>query len=572
MSERNTTPENAGAAPAPSIHLARRRWFRVFAVLAGLLPLFALEAGLRLFDLGRPADSPDPFAGFNRNFPLFEREGAVYRTARARAPFIASQEFPVEKTPGGFRMFCFGGSTVYGHPYTGETAFPKWLELELAGRDPSRSWQAINCGGISYASYRIVPMVQEVLRYQPDLIIVATGHNEFLEDRTYRSLKTRSALWAWLQRTVYSLHTVGLARQWLHRGALPAFSSATVTADGAELTPHVNTRLDYASGYASYHRDEAWQSNVVAQYDESVRQIVADCQAAHVPLLLVRLGSNLRDCPPYKSEHRAGLAPSLEADWQAAFDLATAAEKSDPSRALHYYQAAAAIDSDHALLNFRIARLLDRQGHPQDALPYFEKARDTDICPLRIIAPLEQTLRRIAAETKTPLVDAAQVIAARSPAGIPGNDWYVDHVHPTIGGHQLIARAIATRLREPGGLVPANDWPEDQRVKAYSRHLTALGPAYMADGNRRVIWLEDWAKRQRLAAETMPADAGGFARLAFRRLDLGDNSAAWEALREALKRDANVAVAIRTRAQELIAEGRADSATALLDQLGQYSP
>ena len=36
-----------------------------------------------------------------------------------------------------------------------------------------------------------------------DLIIVATGHNEFLEDRTYHSLKTRSALWSGLQRTVY---------------------------------------------------------------------------------------------------------------------------------------------------------------------------------------------------------------------------------------------------------------------------------------------------------------------------------------------------------------------------------
>ena len=572
MSERNTTPENAAAsaaaaAPAPAAGRSRRSWFRLFAVLAGLLPFFALEVGLRLFDLGRPADRPDPFAGFNGNFPLFERQGTVYRTARARAPFIAPQEFPVEKPAGGFRMFCFGGSTVYGHPYTGETSFPKWLELELAGRDPSHPWQAINCGGISYASYRIVPMVQEVLRYRPDLIIVATGHNEFLEDRTYHSLKTRSALWSWLQRTAYSLHTVSFVREWLHRGGDTAFSPAAVTAEAAELSPHVNTRLDYASGYASYRRDEAWWQNVVAQYDESVRQIVADCRAAHVPVLLVRLGSNLRDCPPYKSEHRTGLAPEPEVDWQAAFDLATAAEKTDLPRALHLYQAAAAIDAEHALLNFRIGRTLDRLGRAQEALPFFQKARDTDICPLRITAPLEQTLLRIARETNTPLVDAAQVIAARSPDGIPGNDWYVDHVHPTIGGHQLIARAIAAQFTSHGWLTRVAEWPEDQRVKTYTAHLTALGPAYLADGKRRVGWLEDWAKRRRLAAETHPTDAGGFARLAFRRLDLGDEDAAREALREALKRDAGVADVVRTRAQELTAEGRAESAAVLLRQL-----
>ncbi len=571
MSEQNTTPETT---PAPSPHApesatgsSRRRWFRVFAVLAGLLPLVALEAGLRLFDVGRPADDPDPFAGFNQNFPLFERQGAVYRTSRARAPFIASQEFPAEKPRGGFRLFCFGGSTVYGHPYTGETAFPQWLELELAGRDPSRAWQAINCGGVSYASYRIAPMVQEVLRYQPDLIIVATGHNEFLEDRTYHSLKTRSALWSGLQRTAYSLHTVNLVRQSLHRGSATALFSAADPAAGAELSTHVNTRLDYASGYASYRRDEAWWQNVVAQYDESVRQIVAACRAAHVPVLLVRLGSNLRDCPPYKSEHRLGLAPGAEADWQAAFDLATAAEKTDLPRALSFYQEAAAIDADYALLNFRLARVLDRLGRTQEALSYFEKARDSDICPLRITAPLEQTLLRIAAETHTPLVDAAHVIAARSPAGIPGNDWYVDHVHPTIGGHQVIARTIAAQFPARGWLTSTTEWPEAERVKTYTSHLATLGPAYLADGKRRLAWLEDWAKRQRLAAETLPNDAAGFARVAFRCLDLGDDAAAGEALREALKRDAGVADLVRTRAQQLTTEGRAESAAALLRQL-----
>ena len=375
MSEQNTTPETV---PDPTPHArssaighSRRNWFRLFAVLAGLLPLVALEGGLRLFDVGRPADAPDPFVGFNRNFPLFERQGGVYRTSRSRAPFIASQEFPAEKPPGSFRMFCFGGSTVYGHPYTGETSFPKWLELELAGRDPSRAWQAINCGGVSYASYRIAPMVQEILRYQPDLIIVATGHNEFLEDRTYHSLKTRSALWSWVQRTAYSLHTVNLVRQSLHRDSSVARSSV----EGAELSPHVNTRLDYASGYASYRRDEGWWQNVAAQYDDSVRQIVAACRAAHVPVLLIRLGSNLRDCPPYKSEHRTGLDAGAEADWQAAFDLATAAEKTDLPRALRLYQEADAIDADYALLNFRIARVLDRLGARAGGAALFPKSQ-----------------------------------------------------------------------------------------------------------------------------------------------------------------------------------------------------
>lgn len=545
-----------------------RRWlFRLGAVVVGLAPLVVLETGLRLFDLGRSADQSDPFAGFSRTSPLFERHEGVYRTARARAPFVATQEFLATKPPGGFRMFCFGGSTVYGHPYLGDTAFPKWLELELAGSDPARSWQAINCGGISYASYRIVPLVREVLQYQPDLIIVATGHNEFLEDRTYHAVKSRFAAWAWLQDRAQALRVVGLARQWLARGRPETATRDAAPNDSESLGPAVNTRLDNASGYASYHRDAEWHKRVTAQYGDSVGTIVSLCQAARVPLLLVRLGSNLRDCPPFKSEHRAGLAPEREADWQAAFDLATGAEKSDPERALRYYREAAAIDGEHALLNFRVARLLDRMGRSAEALNFFQKARDEDICPLRIIGPVEQTLLRIATATRTPLVDAASLLARRSPDGIPGNDWYVDHVHPTIGGHQLIARALAEQLRSSGVVAGSAVWSEDKRVETYRRHLESLGPSYFADGARRVGWLEHWAQRKRLAEEAVPTDARGYVRLGFLRLDLGDEDAAWEALREALKRDRSVASLIQDRAVQLQAEGRPARAEALRRQL-----
>lgn len=572
MHTRKTISESgADAPPAPAARSAagrsRRLLFRLGAILAGLAPLLLLEAGLRIFDVGRPADTPDPYAGFNRNFPLFERQGAIYRTTRAHEPFVARQEFPVEKPRDGFRIFCFGGSTTYGHPYLGDTAYPKWLELELAGGDPKRSWQAINCGGVSYASYRIAPLVNEVLQYQPDLIILETAHNEFLEDRTYKALKSRAAVWAWLQGQASSLRVVGVARHWLARRQ-PAEKRFAAAADGeVELGPMVTTRLDNASGYASYRRDEAWRQRVIAQFDDSVREIVARCRAAHVPILLVRLGSNLRDCPPFKSEHRAGLAPEPEADWQAAFDLATAAESFDLSRALKYYLEAKAIDGDHALLSYRIARVLDRMGRKTEALAYFQQARDQDICPLRVIAPLDESLTRIAVATGTPLVDVASLLAARSPDHIPGFDWYVDHVHPTIGGHQLIARALAERMRERGLLAKSAVWPEDKRRATYSRHLEVLGPVYFADGARRVGWLEKWAQRQRLAAEAMPNDARGYARLGFRRLDLGEDDAAWEALGEAVKLDHNVANLIQGRAQELVSEGRPERATALLSHL-----
>ena len=540
---------------------ARRRFlFRLSAVLLGLMPFVLLEGGLRLFDLGRPGDSSDPLSGFNRNFPLFERQGAVYRTAYGREPFFSTQEFSVSKPPNAFRMFCFGGSTVYGHPYQSATAFPAWLELELAGGDRTRAYQAVNCGGVSYASYRLAPIVREVLAYQPDLVILATGENEFLEDRTYQSLKSRPAAWARFQDTAFSLRIFNVARNWM-RALSQSNSGPRSGASGRTQLPHeVKPRLDDPSGYASYHRDDAWQDRVAAQFEDSARAMVSMCRDAKVPVILVKLGSNLRDCPPFKSEHSGGLSPADEAAWQGDFEAATVAESSDLKKALAVYLKAEALDGEYALLSFRIARVLDRLGRKTEALEYYLKARDQDVCPLRLIKRHEEILSRIAAEKKVPLVDAASLLASRSSDHIPGNDWYLDHVHPTIGGHQKIAQAIAAQLQGAGLAPRFEPWPEEKRRAAYASHLDRLGPAYFADGRRRVEWLEHWSRRERLYDETVPGDAQGFLRLGFQRLELGDDAGAWDALGEALKRDARMTELIRQHGQELVSQGREEFA------------
>ena len=575
MKVQNTTSEKGDNSTTPleslwirtqywlSTLISRRLAKRCLAVLVGLLPFVLLEAGLHCFEVGKAADRSDPLSGFNRRSPLFEPHGNVYRTARARERFFLPQEFLVTKPQNGVRMFCLGGSTVYGHPYQADTAFPKWLEMELNASDPSRSYQVINCGGISYASYRLARIVKEVLHYQPDLIILATGHNEFLEDRTYHSIKRRPPVWAWLQDAAYSLRTVNLARGWFVPQPKPA-SRASSANDDSGLSPEVRARLDNASGYASYHRDDAWCENVIAQFDESVRDMVAACRAAHVPIMLVKLGSNLRDCPPFKSEHRADITPDEERDWQKAFEAAMATVEKNPEQALELYRQAEAIDGEYALLNYRIAHILDRLGRVPEALTYYGKARDEDICPLRIIKPMEQSLARIAVDTGTPLLDAARLLAAESFDYIPGFESYLDHVHPTIGGHQRIARTLASQMREGGLVSKAADWPADERQRAYTRHLDQLGSRYFAEGKARVNWLEAWARRERLLAETLPHDARGYVRLGFRQLDLGDERAAWNSFAEAFKRDTVSIELLRSHAQELVSQGRPDYAASLL--------
>lgn len=544
-----------------------RRWgFRLAAVLAGLLPLVVAEIALRVLGVAAPASGTDPLAGFNRQLRLFERVGERYQVIRSREPFFQPQSFAAVKPTNGLRIFSFGGSTVYGHPYLADTAFPKWLELELSAAHPGRRVESVNCGGISYASYRLAPIVREVLEYQPDLIVLAMGHNDFLEDRTYQPLKSRSGTRRWWEDRLNTLRIATLARSFLsrsHRGT----SSSAERPDANQLPPEVNARLDTRTGYASYHRDDAWRGQVVAQFADSFRAMIAACQSAKVPVLVVMLGSNLRDCPPFKSEHRAGLSMQDELQWQTTFDAGTAAEARDLNAALAHYQAAAAIDDQHALLAFRIARVHDRLGHTNEARTHYLRAKELDVCPLRMVEEIYELQHRVAKETQTPIVDARRLLEAASPQALPGNDQYLDHVHPTVAGHQRIAQAIAAKLPEAGVLKPAAPWPLAARRTAYRDHLRALPASYFPNGHRRVEWLEKWAKRERLREETAPMDARGFLHLGFRLLDLGDEVEAWNACRAAIKLWPESLADLMQHADELADQGRPEAAAALMRRL-----
>ena len=545
----------------------RRVLFAAVAVLLGLSPLFALELCLRAFEIGKPSGYADPFVGFSDVYPLFEldADGSQYQTSSAHLYFFGRQTFAVRKPPNGFRAFCLGGSTVLGHPFQPDTAFPKWLEVELSGRDPGRDFEMVNCGGMSYASYRLVPILEEVLGYDPDLIVVMTGHNEFLEDRTYREIKERSAVQTWLEDRAYSLHTVTLARRLV--GALGGTKKASKSDvdQRTVLKPVVDARLDHGTGYASYQRDPAWSDAVLKHYRHNLSRMVDLCRASDVPLVFVNPGTNLRDCPPFKSEHGAGVDDEAKARWSAALDAASAADVVDPQKALLSYERAVVIDGDHAELVYRMARCLDRLGRIEAARPLFLRAKDLDVCPLRILEPMNEILLDVIRTSETPSVDARALLERISPDGIPGSNCYVDHVHPGVRGHQIIAEALAERLTGLGLVDSVSAWDARQRRRAYRRHIDSLGRLYFVQGRARVESLDRWARRDRLRLGTSPRNTRDHLDLARAQIEFGEDDEAHKHIEHAARLELSSLSRVLDDAFELFEEGRDASARGLVE-------
>jgi tetratricopeptide (TPR) repeat protein len=168
--------------------------------------------------------------------------------------------------------------------------------------------------------------------------------------------------------------------------------------------------------------------------------------------------TNLKDCPPFASLHRADLSEADLARWSAFYEQGMALEEAgDLPAACVAYQCAAEIDDQYADLHFRWARSSLEPGQPERAAQRFRQARDLDALQFRADSQLNQLIRRAAtdrADRQVRFFDAEAWVAANSPEGVPGSEFFLEHVHLNPEGNHLLARALAEEVVNALDLAP----------------------------------------------------------------------------------------------------------------------
>jgi tetratricopeptide (TPR) repeat protein len=422
-----------------------------------------MEVGLLLLGVQPLSHHQDPYVGFASYLPLFVEENGqqgerLRVTAQSKLPFFNRQQFALEKPTGIFRIFCLGGSTTYGRPYDDTTSFCGWLREFLPQADPSRQWEVINAGGISYASYRIALLMEELIGYDPDLFIIYSGHNEFLEKRTYSQTVAVPGFFRSLGALVSRTRIAAALKQAVEGATRISDNNRT---EGENLPAEVETILeqDIVVGPEAYHRDELFQQNVLEHYRYNLNRMIDMARSIGSNVLLVNPASNLRHCSPFKSEHTKGLPPSQRQRWRALFDRAKLAhETGSPQTSLAAIKEAAAIDDGYAHLDFLRGQVLWQLERHGEAKAAFSRARDQDICPLRILSPMQQTLKSVATEQQVPLFDFVKLVEQHSENHVPGENFFLDHVHPTIEGHRLLALALLEAMQRQKIVKTADNW------------------------------------------------------------------------------------------------------------------
>ena len=501
-----------------------------YSLVVCVLFFVLLEFALLLVGITPVASEADPFAGFSSRFPLFipqstSSETPTLMTADNRLALFNRQSFSAKKPVGGCRIFCLGGSTTYGRPYDDQTSFAGFLRAALPTLDPDRQWEVINAGGISYGSVRIALLMRELVNYEPDVFILYTGHNEFLEDLTFASLiqtpESVRTLGGWLAHS----RTFSLA----HRIAVSNGNSRTT--DSPILPDEVDAILDRSIGPGAYQRNESWWREVAAQFRQSLEQIIEMAEASGAKVILVTPASNLRDCEPFKSEHGEGLTGEQLRTFARYLKSATQAfDNHDEKLALDQVTQALTIDDRYAAAWYLLGRILLSTGDEDEANRAFQLALEEDVCPLRARNQIVEIVRETAVRHQLLLVDFSEQMATVAEYGIPGSDRFLDHVHPTIAGHRFLAKSLCDALVDLNLAKPQPDWSDQSFDNVADQVQSQIDPVKHAVALRNLAKVLSWAGKTDdsdrlalMAIEQLPGDSeaqsmAGFA--ALRRTDL----------------------------------------------------
>jgi len=438
----------------------------IVVVFFGTAELVLALAGVRPLLLAE-----DPFVGFAGNVPQFVEhtrpDGAVVlRTAENKRFLFNDQEFPKEKAPGTYRIFCMGGSTTYGRPYFDELSFCGWLRAYLRAAAPARNWEVINTGGVSYASYRVARLMNELRQYQPDLFIVYSGQNEFLEQRSYGGLIDMPGWLINLNATLSGTRVYTALAELIE--AVQPDSLRQAKARG-QLGGEVDEILNHTMGPESYHRDDALRQQIITHYRLNLVRMVKLARSVDAGIVFVQPAINIRSMSPFKSEHRAGLDEAALAQWQAYYERGAALEAAgDAAAALAAYRKALVLDDRHAELHYRIGQALFALGRYADAEEALRRAVEEDVAPLRILGEMQRDVAAVAEEADAPLVNFPAILRAayreQYDHAVFGEEYFVDHVHTSKEGYRLLGLALFEELLREGVVTPEAGWNAARRA------------------------------------------------------------------------------------------------------------
>lgn len=391
--------------------MKRESLFKLIMLLMPFLVLLVLEGALRLFGYGYELAVFVQDPARKGYLVLNQHASKRYFANQKNATYGNQEPFAAKKMPDVFRIFVLGESTTIGYPYMNNGSFHRWLQYRLSQTYPNRDFEVINFSLTAVNSHTVLDFGKAALDYEPDAVLVYTGHNEY-----YGAMGVAATKGIGHSRTLARLL---MSLRGLRLTQLLASLTDGVTAliSGEKLDLRENLMKRMAADQQIAFGSEEYKAGL-DQFRRNMNELADAFSARGVPLLISNLVSNEKDLKPFISiPDKQG--NSADAHYQSGSDLY-------------------------------------KQGRHASAKKEFVLAKELDALRFRAPEALNTIIKDIAhAHKGVTLVHTRGLFEKHSAAGILGKETLLEHVHPNLLGYALLSEAFYQSLRQTG-LLPAS--------------------------------------------------------------------------------------------------------------------
>jgi lysophospholipase L1-like esterase len=435
--------------------------------------LLATEGVLRLSGLGGHAPMlrrVGPVEG--GTLVVADQGGAIpwFFASPTRAGNNEQHAFLDPKPAGTVRIFFVGASVIQGYPQPRHLASSAFLQEMLEDAWPDRRVEVINLGATAIASFPVLNILTEALDYEPDLVVIHTGHNEFFGAYGVASA-SRAGNRPWMLPVTRWVQSLALVQGWqlfIHSGR-----------------QEVNdTLMEAMMGQQHIGPQDKRREAAARNLHSNVSAMLKRCQAAGIPALVCTQPCNERDLAPVGLDRLNHLSSSVQQEITEALAQAASTHSTNAARAEALLRQVIAQAPEHARAHWLLGRALVAQGKWESASETLIRARDLDTLPWRAPTSSGDAVLRAAEEHAIPICDLTAAFRRASSDGLIGWELMDDHVHPTLAGQALMAETLLDSLSELGGAVhlsseararvaPRNEYALRLGANLYDRYATA---------------------------------------------------------------------------------------------------
>ncbi|MBO9613495.1 MAG: hypothetical protein J7619_12405 [Dyadobacter sp.] len=421
--------------------------FKIISVTVPFCLLALLECGLRLLHYGHDLSLFIEYPN-NKNYLYLNPDASKrYFVHQKNATTGNVEPFLKAKPSGTRRIFVLGESTTIGYPYFHNGSFHRWLQYRLAHTFPDQHFEIVNLALTAVNSYTVLGFARELVDYQPDAVLIYTGHNEYYGAMGVGSTEqfggNPALVNAVLRLRSFKIMQLGAD---LYQKVLAWGSTRRIENDGTRMQRMVaDQQIPYQSEL--YKRG-------VEQFRANMSEVLDIFANQNVPVFVSNLVSNERDLKPFVSFPVDNTRfPSFSQNYQAALDFL---QKADSAQAYRHFKKAAENYRSHALCNYYLGQLEVARGNMEEARTYFGNARDLDGLRFRAPEEFNRILRDLVGRhSNAHLVDAKHIFEAASPGGVIGKDLVLEHVHPDLKGYALLSDVFYEALKRAKFFNPA---------------------------------------------------------------------------------------------------------------------